>query len=391
MRSWVLASALFLTAGFGPTPGAFGGADPSPNPSSTSNALNAVGALNHRAWAVGTYADDVTAAGNTLILEHVDRAWTQVDSPNPSSTYNELFDIVALSVDDAWAVGAYEDDSTGARETLIVHWNGTIWNQVSSPNPGGTFSGTFNELLGISATSASDIWAVGYYYDRQLLYRSLILHWNGRRWSQTKSPSPDPHGNFLVSVSASSSRDAWAVGFIKFSSSDTLTLHWDGDRWKRIPSPDPSHGRNRLSGVTATRPRNAWAVGGSLGRSQHNLIIHWDGRRWSTIKSPDPRSRDNFLTDVSARSGTDFLGSRASSQLIGLYRTLTLNWNGSRWQRIASPNPSLEHGASYGNDLRGVTINTRSLPWTVGSYYDTEAEAFQNFILLWRNGTWNQQ
>jgi hypothetical protein len=44
--------------------------------------------------------------------------------------------------------------------TLIDHWNGTAWTQVSSADPGGT-SGT-NVLTGV-ADRNSDAGAVGYY------------------------------------------------------------------------------------------------------------------------------------------------------------------------------------------------------------------------------------
>src|SRR5438093_857402 len=77
-------------------------------------------------------------------------------SPNPSSTKNVLTDVSAVSGSKAWAVGDYIDDSTGATDGLILQWDGISWSQVASPNP----SSTSNSLTGVSALSDSNAWAV---------------------------------------------------------------------------------------------------------------------------------------------------------------------------------------------------------------------------------------
>lgn len=53
-------------------------------------------------------------------------------SPNPSSTNNGLASVSADSATDAWAVGSYSDDTTGAIETLILHWDGTRVGRLGS-------------------------------------------------------------------------------------------------------------------------------------------------------------------------------------------------------------------------------------------------------------------
>ena len=65
----------------------------------------------------------------------------------PSATYNMLTSVSADSASDAWAVGSYISDTTGVRDTLILHWNGTAWSRVASPSPGTRFS----VLNGVSA------------------------------------------------------------------------------------------------------------------------------------------------------------------------------------------------------------------------------------------------
>src|SRR6516225_1378899 len=77
------------------------------------------------------------------------------DSPNPGSP-DVLNAVSARSAGDVWAVGYY--GSATGQKTLILHWNGTGWKKFASPSPGGN-----DTLTGVSADSATDAWAVGSY------------------------------------------------------------------------------------------------------------------------------------------------------------------------------------------------------------------------------------
>jgi hypothetical protein len=147
---------------------------------------------------------------------------------------NDLLGVSADSRSDAWAVGTY--GTTAARHTLILHWNGTTWARVPSPNPGTGLNGG-SVLTGVSADSVSDAWAVGYYFNNTTgVAETLILHWNGTTWARVPSPSPGPDGgggNFLLGVSADSGSDAWAVGDYDTTTGAAarLILHWNGTAW----------------------------------------------------------------------------------------------------------------------------------------------------------------
>jgi len=109
--------------------------------------------------------------------------------------------VTITSARDAWAVGNY--GSSYHIKTLILHWNGSAWQQIPSPTPrrGGM-------LYGITATSARSAWAAGCYF----LGKTLVLRWNGTTWKQVPSPRPPPSGGCLTAAVAASPDTAWAVG-----------------------------------------------------------------------------------------------------------------------------------------------------------------------------------
>src|SRR5262249_43966341 len=155
-------------------------------PGSYSNELVGVSAVSGSdAWAVGDYASLPNAnEPRTMILHWNGTAWSKVKSPDPSSAFNVLDGVSAVSSSDAWAVGDYAGFPARAYATMILHWNGTAWTQVKSPNPShDPFSSNANDLFGVSARSSSDAWAVGE-YDNNAIANSLVLHWNGTAWTQ---------------------------------------------------------------------------------------------------------------------------------------------------------------------------------------------------------------
>jgi hypothetical protein len=83
----------------------------------------------------------------------------------------QLFGVAATSASNAWTVG--QDVVNG--KTIILHWNGTAWAQVTSPTLAGG-----SALYAVAATSASNAWAVG--GDDTPRGKTQILHWNGTIW-----------------------------------------------------------------------------------------------------------------------------------------------------------------------------------------------------------------
>jgi len=239
------------------------------------------------AWAVGY---DVVASppvySVSVILHWNGTAWARVPSPEPGGGTNVYLNAVtSLSSSDAWAVGYYTT-AAGKAQALAAHWNGTRWALVAAPNPAG---GAYIDLTGISAASASDIWAVGTYGND----KTLALHWNGTRWAQVATPSPGYSGNILSAVAAVSPSAAWAAGSyavfrpVGAIPVKTLLLRWNGTRWTRVTTPNPGAAVSMLNGVSASSPSNAWAVGsyqlppGGGPITSKTLMLHWNGTDWT--------------------------------------------------------------------------------------------------------------
>jgi hypothetical protein len=356
----------------------------SPNPSYRSNDLTGVSAVSSSdVWAVGQYYNATSKAQDTLILHWTGSAWTQVPSPNPSALGNHLTGVSALSASNAWAVGYY-DTTGGGTHTLILHWNGSSWTQVPSPDP----TPGKSQLHGVSAVSTSDAWAVGDYFDTATnVDETLVLHWTGTAWTQVASPSPGS-SDALLGVSADSTSDAWAVGV---SGDRTLTLHWTGTAWAQVPSPNPSSIINRLSGVSAISGTDAWAVGfeyRSNTSADHTLILHWNGVAWSHTFSPGP-GLGSSLTGVSAVSAASAWAVGSYAKLVNgvtTTETLILHWTGTAWRTAASPDPS-----SKFNVLAGVSADTASDAWAAGDYVHVNAQGQsldRTLILHWTGSAW---
>ncbi len=368
---------LLLTTGMtkaAPTSGCAWTLVSSPNSGTGANALSGVATVSSsNIWAVG-YATSGTA--QQALIEHWNGTrWSIVPGPNPTgSTSSLLSAVTAISANNVWAVGYYLN-SSNVDETLIEHWTGTSWSIVSSPNVTGSST---NLLNGVTALNASNIWTVGEYFSSTGLYQTLIEHWNGTSWHIVPSPNVPSDNNFLDGVSAASANEVWTVGesFSNFTPAKTLIEEWNGTSWSIVPSPNTSsNGSSILFAVAAVSANDVWAVGdgyNSQGTSNNTLTEQWNGSSWSIIPSYNPPGATNsVLNAVTVVSPTDVWAvGTAFISSSNTRETLTENWDGTTWNYVPSqsPNPN-----SLTNDLTGVAHvrGTTSSAWTVGYYANT--------------------
>jgi hypothetical protein len=156
----------------------------SPNPAGSANlnqpsAVTATSATS--AWMAGTLSNQDGSAVRAFAERWNGRSWRQARTADPGSA-STLFGVAATSSSSVWAVGTY-GSGPGPDHTLIERWNGRAWKRVASPTPAGAKA---TNLKAVTAASPASTWAVGSYVKgTQVL--TLIEHWNGTAWKQVTS------------------------------------------------------------------------------------------------------------------------------------------------------------------------------------------------------------
>lgn len=234
------------------------------------------------AWAVGESQLDETDTFVPIADHFLRGAWhsTHVTLPYGSHV-GSLRGVAAVSNSDVWAVGSVND---GSFKPLLEHWDGDAWHAITKIVNRSTI--TITALDAVSASSSSDVWAVGAGVDQNGQFRTVALHYDGKHWSLSPSPSGKMHLNQLFGVSVLPSGEAWAVGFSfndGLMAGRTITLHWDGTAWRRISSPNFGTSGTTLWGVTSIASNDVWAVGAATndgGTTYRHVVIHWNGSSW---------------------------------------------------------------------------------------------------------------
>jgi len=226
------------------------------------------------------------------------RRWSVVPTPEPAGTgptaFNLLKSLTCTSAANCWAVGqASQDIATSATLNQALHWDGTKWSEVTTPNPGGTGPANASRLFAAYCTSAGNCWAVGDYgtSGSHPIELDQILHWNGHSWATVAALDSDGTGSgasdFLHGVTCTAAVNCWAVGEIGNRLVRNQALHWKGHRWSQVATPSPGGtAKGDASSLLAVRCISAalcWAVGTEApgGLNQFNEALHWNGRLWS--------------------------------------------------------------------------------------------------------------
>lgn len=333
--------------------------------------LNGIAALApNDVWAAGFYT---SSSGSFLNLAmHWDgTAWSIFPTPNPAQpNTDQLKKLTAIAPNDVWAIG-------GHGQSYSLRWDGTQWSQVTIPpivNRG--FVGVTNYLEDLASTASNDIWAVGSMDALDGGSWTLTIHWNGTEWIQVPSPNKaTPTGSFysqaLQSVTAFAPNDVWAVGYYAVGNTEhTLVEHWDGTQWSIIPSPDGPTGDGWLRGISGSSPTDIWAVGEydkvDFAVMAKGLTLHWNGSAWSVVVPPNPSPWGvNPLNHVVALAPNDAYAVgqwENSSQGLSTY---VIHWDGSAWAQLSSQDAP---GTGSGwNQLQDITKDSAGGLWTSGS------------------------
>ena len=299
------------------------------------------------AWAVGEQFAAAGQAPPPPVSYHWNgTAWSLVPTPTLGVS-SALRGVSASTATDAWAVGF---SLLGRRDygTLIEHWNGTAWSVNSSL----VVTGSFAELTGVADLSPTNAWTVG-----EGGSGGLLEHWNGTTWTSVTLPDPNFTPGVDDSISASSASDIWIVGSTVNTTTGATTgegLHFNGTAWSVVPMPEGA------GAVTDISPTDAWAVGGAS-------IENWNGTNWSVVPSPSPGA-DLGLTGVAARGPDDVyaVGDNIPSVNGGVVQGVILRWNGSAWSADSDPTDG-----SYRPLFGAAAVPGAANEWAVGTLSNT--------------------
>jgi hypothetical protein len=282
---------------------------PTPDIMRSDEKLNAVSAAAaNDVWAVGSVNQTGFKHTDPLAAHWDGTSWTIV--PTPATTGGSksiLFGVANLGGGNAWAVGRSE-----ANRALAEHWNGSAWTIIPTPAPaapaGSTFTGS--TLTAVSARSASDIWAVGNFTTikgTNVSTFTLTMHWNGSAWTILPSPNPavptptgaDQSLNGVVEIAPN---DVWAVGgttdLTGFQPARPIAMHWNGTAWSLTSL--SKLGNGGLTSVTASSPASIWAAG-TVGTGS---VLHWNGTSWAPETTPAGPDGQPILNGISAVRGS---------------------------------------------------------------------------------------
>jgi hypothetical protein len=309
--------------------------------------------------------------------------WTQVPSANFGNQDNVLAGVSAASATDVWAVGAFIPGPAGVLNALAHHFDGTRWTAFPLPNVGAQQ----NILQAVSMPSPGKAWAVGDFINGRFQQQTLIEHFDGTVWSVVPSPSPGALQNILYGVAAITDTDVWAVGAQEDANDvwHTLTEHWDGSTWSVVNAVDAGTSGNQFYAVKALATNNVYAIGQQAGAGFPNdaLIEHWNGTTWSVVTSPAGGSGSALPLGITATA--------SSLTLVGEQETDTVPYTsyvaaGAPTALSIQSTPNLGTGE---NDPFAVAIANDGTTWVVGWAINTTSALHDPLVLQGVNGVFS--
>lgn len=192
-------------------------------------------------------------------------------------------------------------------------------------------------LVSVTALSSEDMWAVG--------SEDNLQHWDGTSWTREGPADYSSSAELLQGVGMLSSSEAWAVGYGSATASGgPVALHYLGGAWRHV-APVQVEPQDRLYDVAGSSSDDVWAVGA---QSNGVLIEHWDGASWTIVPGANPLG-GQALKAIAIRNPSDVwaIGDRG----------LVERWDGITWNAFPIPTTA---------DLYDVSVVSSANVWVTG-------------------------
>jgi hypothetical protein len=342
------------------------------------------------------------SASRAVIEQWDGTRWSLVASPTGKGS--ALQGITCLSKTFCIAVGVQGATGPGVAKTLALRWNGTKWSLLSTPNPSGAHGAHFAALNDVSCSSTTNCKAMGLYSTGQGYSPTLAERWHGSTWSIVASPNQSLGGDGQwLGVACPVANTCLAVGEDGIGLQDRPSLEaarWNGTAWSLVGATSPTRAYAGFTGVSCLGATNCFGVGWSITGSvfqpdpSKTLVEHWNGTKWSIVPSSVGGTTASQLNGISCAAANKCIavGSYAvPGDANGRQRTLALRWNGTKWTKLASPNPS---GAT-GTLLASVSCVSATNCTAVGHSTATSGDGtvkvgpFSTLVEKWNGTTWS--
>jgi hypothetical protein len=281
--------------------------------------------------------------------------WSQRTTPVAPSARNGVGMVYFAAIGKTVLVGG--NNGTGARLAETWLWDGSTWEKLAAPSPGGAFVGL----------------AYDSFRERVVRYSggSTVSEFDGTSWT-TITPPKRPSNRQVVTMAYDAVRKRVVMfGGLNFTPSPLNdTWEWDGTNWTEVAISSlgrpPARAYHAMT-YDAARQKVVMFGGDSLHGGSgviYNDTWEWDGTSWSQASpavSPPPNDGHNMVFDTT-RNRTVMLG---SSQ--------TWEWDGTNWTQnftAATPPARAWFGMAY-DSARSSTVAFGGYGYSLGYLNDT--------------------
>jgi hypothetical protein len=245
--------------------------------------------------------------------------------------------LAALSPHSIWLTGRGVH-----QDAVVVHYDGKSFHRSKLP----PLNHLDSRLVGITARSENDVWAVGDTNNRPKGFTGgVLLHYNGHRWSRVFSPS---FRNVDFESVAGAGNSVWILGSTGFGQIKShFIFHADGTHVTVHQTPVDLDDA-RLTSIAAGSHHRVWVVGYRNTGTEDDPVdqpvsAFWNGSRFRLATPDSSTGQSVALFDVTAVSGSSVVavGSSTTCASVCTPQTSTetpiaYRWNGS-WLRASTP------------------------------------------------------
>jgi hypothetical protein len=226
--------------------------------------------------AVGLSKRPSDQASHSFLVHLQNGKWVEERDPRPATA--------AYGVGGARGVGFYVagvhdhlEHGLPYHDWVIGHFDGIGWQESAR---GGSWIGGWADLWAIWSALTGEVFAVG-----ENEYGYLVVQNVNGRWRRIVGY---PEAGILLGVWGSSSHDVFAVG----GDATSLIVHYDGVKWSKMASGnDLPFGLSNVMGSSGT---DVYAVGAEGQLDGSGVVLHYDGETWQDTYAPVQTKTDSL-------------------------------------------------------------------------------------------------